>query len=373
MKKNLSISIAAIAMALGFSACQEEEFGYTARQINYETEFAKTFGKIDPKQNWSTLSPTTIHYTLPNEGVYSVYVTSHALNYYGDNFLVTSIEQVAANSEKQSIRFDMPKGYNVAYLTIREESTNQVGTLAAVICDGEGEVNFTGKPLMANNGALDNLKQTSYVVAFEDLGGSCDWDFNDIVVGVVRESPTQAKFTVRTAGGTEKTQLWYGSNPILFGRTADIHEAFGIEPDERANVSTLADTDQKIKDKCISAPQISATVTVEATATMTDIMSQLKLMVGEGGSAVSIDAANADENATAPQAIVIYEATAGSWACPAEGQNIAECYSDFATWVEEAKLGAYWYGKAWGEPENDPNAIPVGTGETPTEAQAPRR
>lgn len=373
MKKNLSISMAAIAMALGISACQEEEFGYTARQINYETEFAKTFGKIDPKQNWSTLSPTTIHYTLPNEGVYSVYVTSHALSYYGDNFLVASTEQVVANGEKQSIRFDMPKGYNVAYLTIREESTDQVGTLAAVICEGEGEVNFTGKPLMANNGALDNLKQTSYVVAFEDLGGSCDWDFNDIVVGVVRESPIQAKFTVRTAGGTVKTQLWYGSSAILFNRNADIHEALGIEPDERANVTTLPETDSKIVNKCKTVDPISATVTVEATATMTDIMSQLKLMVGEGGTAASIDAANDNEEATAPQAIVIYEAQEESWSCPAEGQKISDKYPEFEAWVEEAELGSNWYGKAWGEPENDPNALPVGTGETPIEAQAPRR
>lgn len=374
MKKTLSISIAVISMALGFSACQEEDFGYTARQINYESEFAKTFGKIDPKQNWSTLSPTTIHYTLPNEGVYSVYVTSHALNYYGDNFLVASTEQVVANGEKQSIRFDMPKGYNVAYLTIREESTDQVGTLAAVICEGEGEVNFTGKPLMANNDALDNLKQTSYVVAFEDLGGSCDWDFNDIVVGVVRESSTQVKFTVRTAGGTVKSQLWYGSSAISFDGKVDIHEALGIEPDQRANVSTLSDTDQKIKDKCVpNVPQKSTTVTVEATATMTDIMRQLKLKVGEGGSAASIDAANDNEEATAPQAIVIYEAQEGSWSCPAEGQKISDVYPKFEAWVAKAELGSYWYGKAWGEPENNPNAIPAGTGVTPTEAQAPRR
>lgn len=371
MKKTLSISIAVISMALGFSACQEEDFGYTARQINYESEFAKTFGKIDPKQNWSTLSPTTIHYTLPNEGVYSVYVTSHALNYYGDNFLVASTEQVVANGEKQSIRFDMPKGYNVAYLTIREESTDQVGTLAAVICEGEGEVNFTGKPLMANNGALDNLKQTSYVVAFEDLGGSCDWDFNDVVVRVsilprARVAGVAVDFELLAVGGTIQSQLCYNGEAIAFNEKTDLHEAFKLNPDERANVNS---SDPKISNKCKECETVIHQINEQEGITMTEIMSKLSLAVGEGGSAATIEAANDDKTATAPQAIVIYEGS-NSWAWPDEGQKISIKYPKFADWVKDADLSS-WYGKAWGEP--DPNSIEAGGTIADGEAQAPRR
>lgn len=370
MKK--TISIAAIALVWGFSACQEEEFGYTAGQINYESSFVKNFGMPDPLQNWSTLNTARIRYTLPSDGIYSVYVTSHALNYRGDNFLVASAEQVMANGEEQTIRFDMPKGYNIAYLTVCEESTHRAGTEAAVICDGEGKVNFTGKALTANADALDNLKQSSYVIAFEDLGGTCDWDFNDVVVGVTR-SGASATFELRTVGGTLPAKLVLGNQTLLFGeRKSDLHEAFGVAPDIRVNVAPGEDLTPEVASKCQSNfSPLTCTADVDANATMTEILQGFKLVVGDAETA--INAANETSTSSAPQAIVIYEG-AQPWQCPAEGQKISDKHSDFDTWVTNANLGQFWYGKAWGEPESDPNSIPEGTSDdTPTVAQAPRR
>ncbi len=45
------LSLAAI-VAGGLTSCQEEDLGYTADQIKYETEFVKEFGKPDPNHKW---------------------------------------------------------------------------------------------------------------------------------------------------------------------------------------------------------------------------------------------------------------------------------------------------------------------------------
>lgn len=45
------LSLAAI-VAGGLTSCQDEDLGYTAEQIKYETEFVKEFGKPDPNHKW---------------------------------------------------------------------------------------------------------------------------------------------------------------------------------------------------------------------------------------------------------------------------------------------------------------------------------
>lgn len=55
MKKFTKIMSAAVlaAASLSLSGCQEEDFGFNAAEIKYQTEFTRAFGKIDPNQDWN--------------------------------------------------------------------------------------------------------------------------------------------------------------------------------------------------------------------------------------------------------------------------------------------------------------------------------
>lgn len=45
-----------LATCVGLVGCQDEDFGYTASEIKYKTEFTKAFGNIDPNQDWNLLA-----------------------------------------------------------------------------------------------------------------------------------------------------------------------------------------------------------------------------------------------------------------------------------------------------------------------------
>lgn len=45
-------ALASLLLSASLVSCQDEDFGYTAEQIAYETNFRKAFGEVDPDQSW---------------------------------------------------------------------------------------------------------------------------------------------------------------------------------------------------------------------------------------------------------------------------------------------------------------------------------
>lgn len=73
----------------------------------------------------------------------------------------------------------------------------------------------------------------SYIVAYEDLGASYDFDFNDIVLKITHVSGrTTATVTVLAAGGTLPVKLTYDGKTYC----EDVHSAFGVSTDVPVNV-----------------------------------------------------------------------------------------------------------------------------------------
>ena len=70
--KSSILSLAVVGLIasapLFLSSCQDEELGYTAKQISYLSNFEKTFGKINSDQNWDLYysSPRTAKYEAPD-------------------------------------------------------------------------------------------------------------------------------------------------------------------------------------------------------------------------------------------------------------------------------------------------------------------
>lgn len=392
MKKNLSISIAAIAFALGFSACQEEEFGYTARDINYTTNFVSTFGLPDTQQDWSTITPVKLNVAVPSDGVYTLYVTSKPLNSQEQkNYLVAHYDQIVGDGSVKTINFDYPKGYKHAYVSLLTEGMELLKTEHIVINEGVADATFSSisaasatPSTRATNGGNYNLTKPSYVIALEDLGGSLDWDFNDVVFAVkYTAGESSAEFELRAAGGTLPAVIKFARESITFNRQTDVHKAFGDdEGDIRVNVEISnaylsSKAYELIKDKKKTVADLpKATVSVGNYMTMSELLAQVSIQITQASGEQTTIAAprnyadKAADGANVPQAILIGK---DDWQWPAEGQSIANAYSDFPAWVTDASL-TDWYGQAWlDEPVDDPNSIPAGEGETPTEAQAPRR
>lgn len=71
-----------VAVAALFSGCQDEDFGYEAKDIKYRNEFKAAFGDIDPNQTWnfatrasvtvSTMSDSNIKIYAKNNGRYNL-------------------------------------------------------------------------------------------------------------------------------------------------------------------------------------------------------------------------------------------------------------------------------------------------------------
>lgn len=374
--KHISIVTAALTTVLSFSACQEEDFGFTSKDINYAAEFAKTFGEPDANQDWSTISTRAVNVTLPEQGEYTVYITNHRLDYTGSDILLfAQMENMTGNGEAQSIRFDYPKGYKRAFVTILQQDGNRIATREVTFGEGESDVEFTGAMLYSAPTSLPVLKKASYIVAFEDLGGICDWDFNDAVFSISHPTGSETMtIELKAVGGTLPVKLQMNGNDIIFGNASEVHEAFGVDQDMRVNVSI---PDPDLADKSDEKPALAASLTVDANATMGQLLSQLTLSVEQPDGTQSTIAAPCDYSdkttvpSNTPQAILIAKA---DWAWPAEGEHIDAAYEDFTTWVKNANLGNTWYGSAWYEDDLGEDEIPEGDEEdTPTVAQAKRR
>ena len=67
----------------------------------------------------------------------------------------------------------------------------------------------------------------------EDLGGSFDTDFNDIVYDVKYENPV-CTITIQAAGGTMPIELWYGLKDkggyqLTHNNKSEVHDMFGTK------------------------------------------------------------------------------------------------------------------------------------------------
>lgn len=89
--------------------------------------------------------------------------------------------------------------------------------------EGEGGGNEGGGD-NTGDGDDDNTtdKAFQWVVACEDLGGTDDYDFNDVVFGVEHVSgEREVKITALAAGGTLETKLFYNEHEITGGPKKD--------------------------------------------------------------------------------------------------------------------------------------------------------
>lgn len=189
----------------------------------------------------------------------------------------------------------------------------------------------------------------AWMLIYEDLGNSFDWDYNDIVLKVSYTSgTTKATITPMAAGGTLPSYILY--NEESFG---EVHEMWGAARGDNDLYSQINASNRGAEGK-------TTTVTVPEDFTMTSIDAEtaqnlngfvLRVMSATGEAAT--EARDITTNKTdVPEVICLpakWETTEGStiykheFRWPAELQHIDDAYSKFAGWVANKSTNKDWY------------------------------
>lgn len=199
----------------------------------------------------------------------------------------------------------------------------------------------TKKPIVIDKDTKD--VSMSYIVACEDLGGTFDWDFNDVVYAIEHVSGQQtAKLKLLAAGGTLPVNISYNDSVIRFngknGLCEDLHEAFGVDQKTPVNVGGYS-----------ASPVYSEEFKVGADAfSMSTHASDFKIHVdytdGSKGAVIGVPDRNAGQE---PQAFLVADP---NWQWPNEKVSITSVYPEFTEWV--ADLNKNWCGSVWGDEGN---------------------
>lgn len=194
------------------------------------------------------------------------------------------------------------------------------------------------RPLIIDKDVDDNPMQ--YIVACEDLGGSFDWDFNDVVYAIEHVSgQTTARIKLLAAGGTLPVHITYDNKDIVFnaptgGTCTDLHQAFGVEQDVAVNVG-IYQTD------AVYSHQF--TVDGNAFSVSTDAR-KFKIHVSYKDGSEGADIGVPSHSGMEPQAFLVADP---NWQWTNEFQPITSKYPDFSDWVMNLE-NKEWCSSVWG-------------------------
>jgi len=157
-----------------------------------------------------------------------------------------------------------------------------------------------------------------YTVAFEDLGSTDDFDFNDVVLYVeYAAGETTATVYLMAAGGTLAAEVYYGSDKL-----------FSIGAKTDAQMYSQGNT--KKFNGVLDWTMITVGSDFDMSKTATT--SQFSITVNNSSSTYTINPNTAA--GAQPQAIVI----ANEWAWPTERTNIGTAYPKFTSWVSDSSV-----------------------------------
>lgn len=195
-------------------------------------------------------------------------------------------------------------------------------------------------------------KPALYYVAFEDLGGTYDFDFNDVVLGVYYVSGQEtATVQALAAGGILPVEVYYNQEPLFGG---ELHGAFGVP--ENTVVNTIPEgQDIKGIPSAICEP-LEEEIPVPEEFLIAEDALPFVLYVNTTSGQVKISARGEDGT---PQALVIgttwtkypdifdetgeleetgdnvTEPAFYSWQWPIECAGVDEAYPDIYDWVAD--------------------------------------
>lgn len=200
----------------------------------------------------------------------------------------------------------------------------------------------------------DEIDQAqSWIIAYEDLGGSFDYDFNDVVLKVTSVAGrSTATISVMAAGGTLPVALTYNGNTLC----SNIHEAFGVDSKTIINAASGKHSEYTPKSFTVtgltdSAPfalsKVGITVN-QGDGSISTIYAPQYYLQGKGEEAIWVGTEESKKDKTIPYAILI---STGNWDWPDEEVSITT-QTGFTDWVQNASK-TNWYDSDSSDPSHN--------------------
>ncbi len=171
-----------------------------------------------------------------------------------------------------------------------------------------------------------------YYYAFEDLGTTDDFDFNDIVIRVsTPDDNNTCSVELLAAGGTMPTIVTYNGTALR----GEVHELFEV------STTTMVNTGGTQK-SFVSL----GTITVAEGANLADLPFGITV-TGNNGQVTKVTRNAVESKGKAPMVIVANGYTggdnAGKWFWATERTRISDAYTSFGNWAHDGSSNIDWY------------------------------
>ena len=231
MRKLIFQVVMAVCGALLFTACtNDDSFGENSSGLmrEYTANFERMFGPVNPAQNFNTQRTVTIDASMANaQGSYTLRVYDGEPGMKGTS-LLGKFENLSAGSTS-TMKVGASKCIEDLYF-VADDGTTRSLTTSPISDAGHVTARFdatTG----TNRQIASTDKPNSVTIAFEDLGSTDDFDFNDAVIRVDYVTGTGvADVTLMAVGASFSLKLYYAVSgndftPLFEGR--ELHDVMG--------------------------------------------------------------------------------------------------------------------------------------------------
>lgn len=286
---------------------------------------------------------TTTTYTL--SGGADVWSKGKEIELNADQHVILYVRNIESGATFYSLKaLNSDKASHSAIVDSKNSTDAKIIQFAGLedMKDGDGDCNDVAF-LVENANVYTTVEDTplTYTVAFEDLGDTDDFDFNDVVVkfaGIQRVTnqtngsgaqigDTKTEYIISgiwltAAGGTLPTNVYYqpSENESAIDLFGEVHTAFGVETSIMVNTGTGNSIAQKATDKIQTWPSVCK-VSEEDGAPGFFIK-----VITTAGETRTI---KLGEKGVAPQGFCI----PCDWSWPTERTRITNAYSTFAAWA----------------------------------------
>ena len=187
-------------------------------------------------------------------------------------------------------------------------------------------------------------EENTWIVACEDLGGTYDYDFNDLVFEVTLHTTTtetstsggssagssvsfssEVLFRPLAAGGTLPAKVYLGETEI-----GEIHALLG---GSGTSTSTPINVGPKGSSVSLSGLEPTPVNTGEVYSSIAGVLEDIKIVVTNEGDkdATEITAPNQDKTSNIPQMLLLPK----GWDWPTEQTHIYNVYPEFENWATD--------------------------------------
>lgn len=263
--------------------------------------FDDTMKEFDPSINTyiyrvQKAMPNGIHIRTPKNKAFGFYIDKVSVQYYSQRSLNNCGQVHTTSFEKDGITYI---GFEDACKTPLDLN----------------DIVFIVQPDLTPI-VEDPVKWT---VACEDLGSTCDYDFNDVVFEVQHVTGQEnVIITPLAAGGLLASTIFLGDTQV-----GEIHTLLGGKPGQFLNTESF------------TAPGSPIVVSGQSTFSIGTDMGGFRINVENNGAASIISAPTAGE---VPQMMIVPE----GWAWPLEHVSIKNAYPSFVDWSKAAAVYNYW-------------------------------